>query len=1056
MILRISIILIFLVHISFFAFGQSQDWKQIVSPFESSIYIVYQTNKGYLFGRMSETNQLFFSIDRGQTWSELTQHISNHRNGGLMIREDMEGNVFHAGGGGIYQLDPISLVSLRIIIRSDFLDFAILKNGNFIVADPKRLTIYSGHDSVLIQHDWWTHSGLLLLDQEGQKHYVIKSLGSSHKLAEFNDDLSFVGEDVDINAREMIRNGQKFFWGKFYSDDGIIWQSLNFPANMNISFMNSGHNGSLFFVSGEELFISQDNGMTLTSVDLPIINPSYVSSDLSGEIVITRENLHSPVFYLSNDMGLNWDLVIHEFGIPYMTAFSAGINENLYHVNDLNLSQLFYKQTAWSGWEHTNHPDGNRFSRIRNLSDGTIISISQSGHIHETKNNGIDWQLLTDHKLAFSSISGISLEEKSGILYSLYNDKMNYSEDFGRNWKSIQHTDTSLLLLFLPQVILAPNFGVYYFTNDILEPHKLIYYNFLTKEKTINSAVPNFYNLVASYSEETLYGMGLHQGILALFISKDHGATFTNKKINGLITHSSRSIKIDHLNNIYVYTDKQVFYSFNEGTSWINITPDFPEIQGINDLQVSFDNYIYVSTKGKGILKFKNQIVIPKTLSISVMNDQNKNCLADDNEIPLHNVNILVNGISLRAPDEQGIAIFTVNSLINEVKVIYNPNLYEECESFYTVEFEANDTEMHLNIPLKISEYCASPVIGLSVPFLRRCFDNTYHGSVCNEGNIESINTEIEIILDPSFDFVSASLPVKSLTGHILVLDADYLQPGECRSFNLVVYVDCNSEPGQEHCISATAKTRSFNCEDIETKVAYVECQKNIDDYNSNDKNIFVNGNCNQSYIGHGDKIEYLIRFQNTGKDTAITVRIEDPITKKFNISSLKPVAASHDYTWSVNNGMLVVIFEDIQLVDSFKNEPASHGFIKFEIQLDSLTLRGDDVKNLAGIFFDFNDPIITDEVMTIIGQPLKTKDHSFESITAFPNPANGLVYISGDALSDKPQDLMIYNIHGKLILSQKISYYSNSIDISKVAPGTYLLMMKSGEKVFRGKLVKM
>src|SRR5690606_23498159 len=129
---------------------------------------------------------------------------------------------------------------------------------------------------------------------------------------------------------------------------------------------------------------------------------------------------------------------------------------------------------------------------------------------------------------------------------------------------------------------------------------------------------------------------------------------------------------------------------------------------------------------------------------------------------------------------------------------------------------------------------------------------------------------------------------------------------------------------------------------------------------------------------------------------------------------------------WSVDNGMLVVLFEDIQLVDSFKNEPASHGFIKFEIQLDSLTLRGDDVKNLAGIFFDFNEAIITEEVVTVIGQPVNTKEHSFESITAFPNPADGLMYLSGDALSDKPQDLMIYDIHGKLVLSQNISHYNN------------------------------
>src|SRR5690606_6272211 len=189
----------------------------------------------------------------------------------------------------------------------------------------------------------------------------------------------------------------------------------------------------------------------------------------------------------------------------------------------------------------------------------------------------------------------------------------------------------------------------------------------------------------------------------------------------------------------------------------------------------------------------------------------------------------------------------------------YNPELFQECESSYTVEFESTDTELLFDIPLKVLKYCADPVVGLSVPFLRRCFDNTYYGSVCNEGNIESINTEIELTLDPFFDFISASLPIKSINGQTLVLDAGHLQPGECQSFNFVVNVNCSAELGQEHCISAYSSTDSEDCGDIPTaRDTYVDCQENIGAYDPNDKNIFVNGNRNQTYIEPGDKIEYL------------------------------------------------------------------------------------------------------------------------------------------------------------------------------------------------------
>jgi hypothetical protein len=41
--------------------------------------------------------------------------------------------------------------------------------------------------------------------------------------------------------------------------------------------------------------------------------------------------------------------------------------------------------------------------------------------------------------------------------------------------------------------------------------------------------------------------------------------------------------------------------------------------------------------------------------------------------------------------------------------------------------------------------------------------------------------------------------------------------------------------------------------------------------------------------------LEYIIRFQNTGNDTAFTVKILNPIdTNKFNLSTIEFVNASH------------------------------------------------------------------------------------------------------------------------------------------------------------------
>jgi len=56
--------------------------------------------------------------------------------------------------------------------------------------------------------------------------------------------------------------------------------------------------------------------------------------------------------------------------------------------------------------------------------------------------------------------------------------------------------------------------------------------------------------------------------------------------------------------------------------------------------------------------------------------------------------------------------------------------------------------------------------------------------------------------------------------------------------------------------------------------------------------------------------------------------------------------------------------FTDIQLVDSFTNEKDSHGFIKFEVStMDSFFTSGQLIENQVAIFFDFNDPILTNTV---------------------------------------------------------------------------------------------
>ena len=514
-------------------------------------------------------------------------------------------------------------------------------------------------------------------------------------------------------------------------------------------------------------------------------------------------------------------------------------------------------------------------------------------------------------------------------------------------------------------------------------------------------------------------------------------------------------MKVDHIGNLYIFTDKLVQMSSDDGQNWVNITPDFPELVSINDLNVSYDNYIYLATTGMGILKYKPQLAAPKGLKVIVYDDLNKNCLRDNGEpsVPIGKVG--VNDLYVRELDDNGEASFRLHTIQNKVSLVINERLYETCQEFYDVTLDDDYTE--LSIPLKAKKYCAEVQASISAPFLRRCFDNTYYGQVCNNGNIEAEDVVAKVKLDPYFDLKETSVPIVSHIGDELVLDIKNLKAGECTSFSIKINLSCDAALGQEHCMEIDATSGTRNCNEITSRVTYLDCQENVGSYDPNDKSIFVNGVKNKEYVEQGDKVEYMIRFQNTGNDTAFTVKIQDPISSKFDVSSIVPVAASHEYTWSVENGVLNVTFENIMLVDSFKNEPLSHGFIKFEIALNRSTERNQDVSNLAGIFFDFNEPVITNEVITPVGKPVSTYDPDENPISLYPNPTNDIIHITSSNTSFKDAQIIIYNESGKIAMTTGLQAGSNrQIDVSSLSSGFYIIQIIGDKTAYKAKFVKM
>ena len=215
---------------------------------------------------------------------------------------------------------------------------------------------------------------------------------------------------------------------------------------------------------------------------------------------------------------------------------------------------------------------------------------------------------------------------------------------------------------------------------------------------------------------------------------------------------------------------------------------------------------------------------------------------------------------------------------------------------------------------------------------------------------------------------------------------------------------------------------------------------------------------------GSTENLSYLIRFQNTGTDTAFTVVIEDELDPAFDVRNMTPGSASHDYTLDVRDGnVLVFTFDNILLPDSTTNEPASHGFVLFDIDIPTIDQPyGESILNDAAIFFDFNLPIITNEVNVIFQDWLGTADlASSYNVELKPNPTNEITVLSFDLDESATTTIELLDITGKNVLTiqQNQSLQSGnqdiSIDMSDLVNGTYLVKIVIDNRTITKKIVK-
>lgn len=293
----------------------------------------------------------------------------------------------------------------------------------------------------------------------------------------------------------------------------------------------------------------------------------------------------------------------------------------------------------------------------------------------------------------------------------------------------------------------------------------------------------------------------------------------------------------------------------------------------------------------------------------------------------------------------------------------------------------------------------------------------------CNLGTTNSSGT-LEFVHDPltnNFTPSSGSATTTyDATTQTATWDFANLPPGQCETVKFRVTVSPPPTVNIDDTLYfQTSISPTMNDIDLENNYMNTEVIV-VGSYDPNDKqNLVGESSWGGSVLPSDDQFKYYIRFQNTGTDTAFTVVVRDEIdVSTLDISSVKPVSSSHAYSMTTeNSSTLVFRFDDILLVDSFTNEPASNGYICFTIDLLPNLPLGTVIENQAGIYFDFNLPIITNNLVNTIEIPLAIADPVFDGfVSVYPNPNEGEMSLDIYLYSADELSIELLDINGKVL----------------------------------------
>ena len=223
----------------------------------------------------------------------------------------------------------------------------------------------------------------------------------------------------------------------------------------------------------------------------------------------------------------------------------------------------------------------------------------------------------------------------------------------------------------------------------------------------------------------------------------------------------------------------------------------------------------------------------------------------------------------------------------------------------------------------------------------------------------------------------------------------------------------------------------------------------------------------NSDLITSQTDLKYHIRFQNVSTDTSGRVVIRDTIPSNLDITSIRPGASSHPYTFEAyGDGFVKFTFSNLEQPNSTNNELLSHGFVKYRISQKPNNPVGTIIENSAIVFQDYNVPVDTEVSRHQVGgeqlidfvcflTSIENPDLPHVNLEVYPNPFTDFAKIKVEGEQFKNMDFHVFDTTGKKVRTEK--FESNTLEFyrNQLPQGLYVFTIEvKGLVVQSGKLI--